>query len=75
MSRVYKKYSGFTDSVRKYQKSEKYKVYRRKYESYYRDHHRLEVNFSSWKVTQRKYGKRVTVQKEMNYLLKRMLNE
>jgi len=68
-------YKGYTDAAKKYQKSESYKIYRRSYEARYRQEHLIMVNYLSWKTMQRKYGKKVTEQKEMNYLLKRFLND
>jgi hypothetical protein len=67
-----KYYIEFTDVIKRYQKSEKYKSYRRKYEEGYRDRNRVMVNFLSWKSN---HVKRMTPQKEMNYLLKRFLND
>jgi len=68
-----KYYTGYTDAAKKYQHSDKYRTYRRKYEAGYREDNKIAVNYNSWKVMQRFHGKRVTVQKEMNYLLKRFL--
>jgi len=68
-----KYYVEYTDTAKRYQHSDKYKAYRRKYEAGYRDENRIAVNLHSWKVMQRKAGKRITVKKEMDYLLKRML--
>lgn len=68
-----KYYTDFTESIKKYQKSEKYKVYRRKYEAKYREKNKLNVNITSWRTMVRKRGERVTPQKEIDYLLKRML--
>lgn len=63
-------YKGFTDSTKRYQKSDKYKSYRRKYEGKYRHSNRLMVNYLSWRSMTNP-----TPQEEMNYLLKRMLKE
>jgi len=70
-----KYYTEYTDAMRRFQHSEKYKTYRRKYEAKYRDDNRIMVNYLSWKVMCRKYDKRITPQKEINYLLKRFMNE
>ena len=63
-------YKGFTEPIKRYQKSDKYKCYRRKYESNYRQSNRLIVNYLSWRSMTNP-----TPQEEMNYLLKRMLKE
>ena len=65
-----KYYVGFTDAIKRYQKSDKYKTYRRRYEKSYRQEHRIMVNYLSW----RSMTRYVTPQKEMNYLLKRFLD-
>jgi len=70
-----KYYKGFTDSIKKYQKSDSYKAYRRNYEARYRDSHRIETNFTSWRSVQIKLGKVMTLEKETDYLLKRILSE
>ena len=62
--------------ILKYQKENpNYRIYKRKYETGYRNEHKVEITFSSWKNRQRKAGKNVTIQKEMNYLLSRFLGE
>ena len=53
-----------------YQKSEEYKAYRRKYEAKYRDIHRLEVRYNSWRSINKP-----SPEKEIDYLLKRFLRE
>ena len=52
-------------------KSPKYREYRRGYEEEYRELNRLQVRYNSWKSMQ----KTLNPEKEINYLLKRMLNE
>ena len=68
-----KYYAGFTEPIKRYQKSESYKAYRRKYEAGYRQEHKIMVNYLSWKWSVRNHGKRVTMQREMDYLLRRFL--
>jgi KaiC/GvpD/RAD55 family RecA-like ATPase len=63
-----KYYKGYTDSIKKYQMSEKYKVYKRKYETNYRQEHRIMVNYLSWRSMTKP-----TMVQEMEYLLKRFL--
>jgi len=55
----------------RYQKTEKYKAYRRKYEAGYRQDNKNMVRYNSWKSTTKKNGT-WTVEKEVDYLLKRM---
>jgi hypothetical protein len=52
----------------KFQKSEKYKVYRRKYEAGYRNEYRMRVNYNSWRSITKP-----TPMQEIDYLLKRFL--
>lgn len=59
-----KYYKGYTEPVKRYQKSENYKKYRRVYEEGYRNLNRVEVSFSSWYNKRLKEGKRTS-----NYLV------
>jgi len=61
-------YKGFTPSMRRFQKSEKYRSYRRKYEAAYRGEYRMRVNYNSWKSITKP-----TPMQEIDYLLKRFL--
>tara|TARA_R110000851_G_scaffold233382_1_gene385917 strand:+ start:84 stop:302 length:219 start_codon:yes stop_codon:yes gene_type:complete len=72
MNKYYVKY---TDPMKRYQKSEKYKSYRRGYEALYRDDNRLKHNLKSWKAGQKRHGKRITPMKEIDYVLRRLLGE
>jgi hypothetical protein len=63
-----KYYKGFTESIQKYQKSTKYKKYRRRYEANYRQEHRIMVNYLSWRSMVRP-----SPVQEIDYLLKRFL--
>ena len=65
-----KYYKGFTASIRRYQKSEKYKSYRRKYEASYRQEHRIMINYLSWRSMTNP-----TPKQEIDYLLKRFLRQ
>ena len=53
-----------------YQKSDKYKKYRRNYEASYRHSNRVMTNYNSWKSKSPR-----TEIEQINYLLKRFLNE
>jgi len=44
-----KYYKGMTSAINKYQKSEKYKKYRRKYETMYRTLNKERVRYNAWK--------------------------
>lgn len=55
----------------RYQKSDKYKAYRRKYEKGYRAEHRTEHNFKSWKSMRKSIGKPTTKSEELKYLMTR----
>ena len=63
-------------AILKYQKENpNYRTYRRKYEKKYREENKLEWNLKSWKSMQKKQGKRITPQKEINYILSRLRGE
>jgi hypothetical protein len=63
-------------AILKYQKHNPYyREYKMVYEQKYREYNKLEWNLKSWKSMQRKNGKRITPQKEMNYLLSRLRGE
>lgn len=68
---VSKYYKGFTEPIKKYQKSEKYKSYRRKYEAKYRDENRLMVRYNGWVSVMKRLGK-WSEEREMLYLMKRL---
>ncbi len=60
-------------AILKYQKHNPYyREYKRIYEAEYREDNKIKWNLKSWKAMQRKKGKRITPQKEMNYLLSRL---
>ena len=63
-----KYYVEYTPAIKRFQKSEKYKVYRRKYEETYRQNHRIMVNYLSWRSMTNP-----TPMQEIDYLLKRFL--
>jgi hypothetical protein len=67
-----KYYKGFTEPIKRYQKSEKYKSYRRKYEEKYRSNNRLMTRYRCWRATMIKKGA-WTEEKELIYLAKRLL--
>tara|TARA_R110000744_G_scaffold378299_1_gene494248 strand:+ start:192 stop:566 length:375 start_codon:yes stop_codon:yes gene_type:complete len=55
-------------NIIKFQKTDKYRSYRRKYEAGYRDEYRMRVNYNSWKSITKP-----TPMQEIDYLLKRFL--
>lgn len=70
------RYKECKKAILKYQKENpNYRTYKRKYEKKYRKEHKLEWNLKSWKSMQRKQGKRITPQKEINYILSRLRKE
>ena len=62
-------YKGYNNSIKRYQKSEKYKMYTRKYERTYRALNKVEVSFSSWYCMRLSNGKRTTTELINAYLL------
>lgn len=63
-------------AILKYQKDNPYyREYKRIYEEGYRKDNKIKWNLKSWKSIQRKKGNKVTLQKEMNYLLSRFKGE
>ena len=82
-----KYYKGFTDAMKKYQKSENYKSYRRKYEAKYRKtekykiyrqryyvSHKVDMLFKAWKKRRTAKGIITTIDDELRYWEKRHEN-
>ena len=58
-----------------YQKSEKYKAYRREYEADYRKEHSSERSLSAIKSMRKANGKRMSLIQETDYLLRHIIRK